>query len=164
MNHEKKQYKASYEHTNFEVIVDETTEDNSKSKNIYNSQTDSNKRFSKLTLSLFIFFGLVLVIIIVCYKYYQEFYLAITMPILTAITFSILYSFKYPKIKEINDSIWFISAAIKAMQITEESIGFNIGLLEYFFTKTGTITLMILASCGTLKATIAIISIFEKKK
>lgn len=140
--------------------------------------SDEKEQSTEISLTIFGFMGFVIsglvigIFILALYgafiyfvteKISAELYMIILMPLLSSLIFLYVYIRCGERIKKINDAFLFFVAAVKAMQLAGESIGYTVGIENYFPVPNGLGILIIISSSAVLKAMISFLEVFKKE-
>ncbi|EJG2383967.1 MULTISPECIES: hypothetical protein [Klebsiella/Raoultella group] len=139
---------------------------------------DEKEQLTKNSLTTFGFLGLVIsgliigILVLALYGaliYFvtemisAEVYMIILVPLLSSLILLYVYLRCGERIKKINDAFLFFVAAVKAMQLAGESIGYTVGIENYFPVPNSLGLLIIISSSAVLKAMISFLEIFKKE-
>ncbi|EDJ9086178.1 hypothetical protein GFI45_14105 [Salmonella enterica subsp. enterica] len=161
MSHEKKQIKASYERTNFEITVDSITDDDKKPKM---DEIDSKDIPLVVAGTLCVSSIILLAIFAVIYgllpvKQASDTYLIIMLPIIISIACGIFHLRGKVITKNIIDVILFSVTAVNFMLISSKNLDTPISIETLSATLLGKMTLVSIYSCATAKAFISLTDI-----
>lgn len=92
-----------------------------------------------------------------------ELYMIIIAPIIFSLILLYIYIRCGERIKKINDAFLFFVAAVKAMQLAGESIGYTVGIENYLPVPNSLELLIILSISAVLKAMISFLEVFKKE-
>lgn len=139
---------------------------------------DEKEQLTKNSLTTFGFLGLVIsgliigILVLALYGaliYFvtemisAEVYMIILVPLLSSLILLYVYLRCGERIKKINDAFLFFVAAVKAMQLAGENIGYTVGIENYFPVPNSLGLLIIISSSAVLKAMISFLEIFKKE-
>ncbi|NRG24622.1 hypothetical protein [Klebsiella michiganensis] len=139
---------------------------------------EGKKQAMVISLTTFGFFGLVIsgliigvfvLVLMGCLIYVvsevipAEMYMIIILPLLTSLLLLYIYIQCGERVKKINDAFLFFVAALKAMQLAGESIGYSFSTGNYNPLPDGMGMLVILSISAILKAMISFLEIFKNE-